>query len=331
MEVQRQIDQLLVQRAAEWFEVLQTGDASDRAAFVAWLRQSKLHVEKFLEIVALDKELQLLRPALEEDVDALLQRIAPHAAEQGRFNARHIPRQRVWRTTYIALAAGVLLGIAGLIAWRMQLQTQAVGYATALGEQRTFTLADGSVVTLNVGSTSRVRFSNDARRIELTRGEAIFKVARESARPFVVRAGRAQVEVVGTQFNVKRETDAGSVISVLEGRVRLSPNESLAAGEQADVKPDGSVEKRPHADVQRAVAWRQRRLIFEDTPLEDIVREFRRYEPSLRIRTEGIAPGSYQYGGIFDADDPSSLMDLLSREPDLVVEQENGEIVIRKK
>lgn len=57
--------------------------------------------------------------------------------------------------------------------------------------------------------------------------------------------------------------------------------------------------------------------------------EFNRYSRATRLRLEGVAPRSHHYNGIFDATDPDSLAELLSREPDLIVEKRNGEIVVR--
>jgi transmembrane sensor len=81
----------------------------------------------------------------------------------------------------------------------------------------------------------------------------------------------------------------------------------------------------------KTVAWRERRLIFDDAPLEDVIYEFNRYNQSPRLTLEGVPPGSHHYNGIFDAADPDSLAELLSREPDLSIERRNGEIVIRKR
>jgi transmembrane sensor len=348
MQVQRQIDRLLAQRAAEWLETLKSGDERDRAAFVEWLRQSKLHVEQYLEMVAIDRELQRLDPAQGEDVAELLKRIAPNIIELkrpggGRMQVAAASGRRKFLRIGVAVAAGIALCSVTLL-WRFDGGRSRGDFATAIGEQRTLTLSDGSVVTLNVASEIKVDFSSGARVIHLKSGEAVFKVAHDVARPFVVHTSTANVRAVGTQFNVDQRPD-GTVVSVLEGRVQvtaLAQNlqgspipkptiESLNAGEQARVQPNGRIEMRAHADVNKAIAWRQRRLVFEETPLEDIVREFNSYGPPMQLKIEGIEPGSRRYGGIFDADDPNSLADLLSQEPDLSVERRDREIIVRKR
>ena len=215
-------------------------------------------------------------------------------------------------------------------------------YATALGEQRTIQLADSSIVTLNADSRIELRMDGRHRDIKLRRGEALFKVAHDPNRPFTVQTDTVIVRAVGTQFNVY-ERPNGTRVSVLEGRVLITPfggggtmnaaraAESLGAGQEAQVAPDGTIRRNAKADVINTVAWRERRLIFEDAPLEDVIYEFNRYNQSPRLTLDGVPPGSHHYNGIFDAADPDSLAELLSREPDLSIERRNGEIVIRRR
>lgn len=340
MQVQRQIDRLLAQRAAEWIETLKDGDEQDREAFVQWLRQSKLHVEQYLEMAAIDQELRALASREGEDVDALLRRVAPNVVRFNRNEAEstEIARSRRhirWKTG-AALAAGLVLCI-GVVSY-LQQRTPAI--STAIGEQRTLTLADGSVLTLNTLSKVDIKFSRELRQIELKSGEAIFKVAADPARPFVVLTPSASVRALGTQFNVYQRSD-GATVSVVEGRVQVARRphslgsdgdqavQNLSAGEEAEVRASGEINKRVHADIDKAIAWRERRLFFEETPLDEIAQEFNRYGKSLKITLEGIEPGSRRYGGIFDADDPNSLAELLSREPDLLVERRDDKIVVR--
>src|SRR6202020_2602328 len=91
-------------------------------------------------------------------------------------------------------------------------------FETEIGENRRVTLADGSVISLGGNTRIEVALSEKVRAIELTRGEALFKVAKDSARPFKVRAGDATIIAVGTEFNVERDSDR-DVVSVTEGQV----------------------------------------------------------------------------------------------------------------
>jgi transmembrane sensor len=322
MKLQRQIDHLLAQRASEWHQMLQSADAPQRAEFVAWLKASPLHVNEYLEIAYTDRILQHVDGDRRYDVDALLAQIKARAVQ---------PTRRLkWLRP--ALAACILISAAALpFAYKHFIVQQR--FATRVGEQRTIQLTDNSLVTLNTDSDIRVHLNQTERDIELTHGEALFEVAQDAHRPFRVITRTATIQAIGTQFNVYEQAD-GTRVSVLEGRVKISTPldmQDLGVGEEADVQRDGTILRNVRPDVLKTVAWRERRLVFSEIPLEEIVREFNRYNPTQRLRLEGIAPGSYHYNGIFDATDPESLADLLAKEPDLLVERQGPDIVIRRR
>jgi transmembrane sensor len=130
-------------------------------------------------------------------------------------------------------------------------------------------------------------------------------------------------------------------VSVLEGRVRVTarsgqqddgPNaesELLVAGEEVDIHLDGTVHRNSKAVVANTVAWRQRRLVFENAGLEEMVGEFNRYNRSLRLRLEDVPAGAYRYSGVFDAADPESFVSVLEKEPDLLIERRGEDVIVR--
>jgi transmembrane sensor len=343
MKLQRRIDQLLAQRASEWHQILENADESERAEFVSWLKQSPLHVQEYLETVYTDQVLKHVDAEATEDVDTLIahmsQTVVPLTGVSAGLVSRGL-RPKRWAVG-IGCAAAVAL-CALLLPFVLRHFENAAEYATALGEQRTIQLADSSIVTLNADSRIELSLDHNHRNIELKRGEALFKVAHDPARPFTVQTHTVIVEAVGTQFNVY-ERQNGTRVSVLEGRVLIRPlgnggaaaiaptAQSLGAGQEAQVTPDGTIQRNAKADVVKTVAWRERRLIFDDAPIEDVIYEFNRYNQSPRLTLEGIPPGSRHYNGIFDAADPDSLAELLSREPDLVIERRDEQIIIRKR
>ncbi len=341
MKVQSRIDELLTLRASEWFEIMKAPAPADRTAFIAWLGESRRHVQEFLEVAAVDEAVGGVPPALRENLDTLVARVTtPPTSLPARARAqpwRQRPgahRSLRTRTTWIA-AATVLLTLG---AW-MVMQARFETFSTGVGEQRTIALADSSVVMLNTDSQLRWRIDAERRDVELRRGEAIFKVMPDAQRPFRVRTPAGVVRVIGTQFNVYARHDGITRVSVLEGRVRLtapgngtvpdSGTLTLKAGEEADIRADGSITLDPHPAVEQAMAWRERRLIFNDAPLEEMALEFNRYNRAPRLRLINVPPQTYRFAGIFDADDPESLAALLSRESDLLVERLGREIVVR--
>src|SRR5262249_15873572 len=119
----------------------------------------------------------------------------------------------------LGLAAAILLLVLGaLSAWFL---TQRGTYVTDVGEQRSFMLEDGSSVELNSRSRLKVHFTGCERSIELQAGQALFRVANDRTRPFVVNSGNASVRAVGTQFDVYRKK-SGTVVTVLEGIVAIA-------------------------------------------------------------------------------------------------------------
>jgi transmembrane sensor len=94
-------------------------------------------------------------------------------------------------------------------------------YETAISQQRTVTLADGSAVQLNTHTRLEVQLSGKLRELHLLEGEALFTVAHDTTRPFEVHVGEAVVRAVGTQFNIRRDV-RDTTVSVLEGAVHVS-------------------------------------------------------------------------------------------------------------
>jgi len=346
MSVQGQIDRLIAFQAAQWYERLRDGVHGHNAPFVQWLTESPRHMEAFLAVAA---EAPLIRKVLAEgscDLRELLRDVQPevmslpvrfeHPADAAA--ATLAPRRRFSGLRLWAVAA--VLAVISISAVLYQLMPSWQRFETQVGEQRALQLAEGSIVNLNAQSRVAVNFKESQRDVRLLQGEATFKVAPDSARPFRVHTSAAVVEAVGTQFNVYARSDGTTTVTVLEGKVTVSsavspaaqqPGSSLplVAGEEARVGSGGSIEREHHADVAEAIAWQQRKLIFKRTALEDMAAEFNRYNKSTRILLQGIEPGSFRFTGAFDADDPQSLAVLLAREPGLSVERRDGEILIR--
>lgn len=153
--------------------------------------------------------------------------------------------------------------------------------ATPRGGQYQLTLPDGSQVWLNAASSLRfpVAFTGAERRVELT-GEAYFEVAKDARHPFKVAARGAEVTVLGTHFDVQAYPDEPALAAtLLEGAVRLSQGSRqvvLQPGQQARPQPDGTVQVRA-VDVQHAVAWKNGYFVFNDEPIEGIMRQVARW------------------------------------------------------
>lgn len=342
MQLERQIEDLQALQASQWFERLKQGRPEDMSAFREWCAQSPVHIREFLEIGWADHELDELDTDRQVDLDSLLREIHPGVESlrpstlPASHNGPRHPRVRSrWRW---AVAAAATAACALGLGWYGRAWLSDHQYSTGVGELRTVELVDTSVVTLNTNSDIVVDFGIGGRDVKLRHGEAVFKVARDPTRPFRVHTRVGVVQAVGTQFNVYDRAE-GIDVAVLEGRVRLIPRtadasgaaipQELTAGQEARIGLDGAIQRTQRAEVARVIAWSKRRLKFDNAPLEEIAREFNRYHENVRLRLEGISPGSITYTGIFDADDPGALARFLERESDLLVERSEREIVIR--
>jgi transmembrane sensor len=195
---------------------------------------------------------------------------------------------------------------------------------------------DGSTVELNARSAVRVRLTERRRDVTLIEGQALFRVAKDQRRPFVVRAGDAQVRAVGTEFDVYKKQVA-TVVTVVEGRVETYGGSGsagaaaivLSAGEQLTVLPH-SVTRPTHIDTVAATAWVQQRLIFEETPLSDVAEEFNRYN-RRPLAVDDRELQNLKISGVYSSTDPTSLINFLRSQTSIrIIETEDQVRIVRR-
>jgi transmembrane sensor len=331
-----QMRNAIAAQAAEWFVEHRAGALCEarREAFIDWLRASPAHAREYLSLTGLAHDLGDAVKRFDESADALVARahgenkvIQPFVVS----NSKSLIRTR---ENGVRTAAAALLAAAVLLASVWWLQGRA-NYATAHAEQRSWRLDDGSTVHLNSGTEIKVRFEAARRQVDLIKGQAVFRVAKDSSRPFWVNAGDVVVKAVGTEFDVYRQKQ-GAVISVMEGRVAVwnapventSPAAQLDAGEQARVTSAAAVVSQKPDDVRKTVAWLQRQVVFDHDELADAVAEFNRYN-ELQIHIADSALRAEEVSGIFSAYDTESFLRFLERQPGMRVTRERNEVTVR--
>lgn len=350
MESPEKVDAKLGIQAAEWLIRLEDTErpttSRQQAEFFAWLRRSPQHLKAFFDAADLWRGLENFDAGREVDLEKLIAGRYSNAVRlRGIDSLREaddslrtpgLPR---WGRHRWLQAAGIaFLACAASIAGWKWLHEAAPVYSTSISQQSTFPLADGSVLHLNTHSRVRVLFSERERRVELLAGEALFSVAGDSKRPFLVHTGNATVRAIGTQFNV-REQSGTTTVAVVDGRVQVSADHDsgvepaapalLAAGEMASVSV-GRIDKRNVSSVADAVAWRQRRLVFHNASLAEVAAEFNRYN-SLQLRVADDIGRSRRLTGIFSADHPQSLILYLEHEYPLQARTEGNSILISER
>ena len=187
-----------------------------------------------------------------------------------------------------------------------------VGYSAKRGEIRLVQLGDGSMITLDTASAVAVQYHRRTRNVDLLAGRALFDVAKDKARPFVVTAGGLRVQAVGTSFVVRKAEAHPPEVLVQEGLVdvgqdlakapiRVGANMRVVASTNAG--PALSVTSVDPAAVTRELAWRQGMLAFEDVSLATVAEEFARYSDARIIITDPKL-AAVTITGLFAANNP---------------------------
>jgi transmembrane sensor len=203
--------------------------------------------------------------------------------------------------------------------------------STGKGNVFRLTLPDGTNVWLNSISSLRypVNFSGVEREVELM-GEAYFEVAKNRQHPFIVKTANSSIRVLGTHFNINAYPEENAMIAtLLEGSVLVSnghDSASVKPGQQAQVNRSGSLTV-DSANVQRAVAWRNRLFWFQQTTFDEIMFQIsRQYD----IEVSYIAPVYGSFSGILPQNLPlSNLLDMLEKGGNVHFTLEGKKIVVR--
>lgn len=322
--------------AAQWLARRQGGlSRSEDAQLAAWLAADPRHRDAWAELEAAWATLSF--PGQIGRAEEAKKRLATRATRRG-------------RRRLAAAGVALLLVVAGVLGVRTGDGAFPARTTTASVTPRpnTLTLPDGSTVELNAGADIAVEYSAEVRAVRLVRGEAWFAVAKNPARPFVVRVGEVTVRAVGTAFVVRQGADDVGVL-VTEGKVavqRGAAEDASVAGvtEPIFVTTGGRVEV--PADVSRApkvssaamsaremaaaLAWRGRRVEFTRTSLGEAVALFNR-QNAVQIVVAEAAVARVAISGIFWSDDPEGFVRLLESGFALQVAREGNTITLHSR
>lgn len=273
-------------QAIEWHQRLKQGemDTAARTEFRAWMR-SPANVKELAHICLIDASLGSLKGpvrALPKNVvdfqtyAPVIRPRAPQVAETKRSRS----------TAKIAVAASVLLAV--IIGAVASLMTTDRVIMTREGSWDKQMLDDGTVVYAGPSTKLRFHFDERLRSVELLRGEALFEVAKEPERPFVVSTYAGRVEALGTAFAT---ADSGDeiIVTVLEGKVAVSahkgaqPMVPLGANQQV-VLSQGNVSQPVAVNAERELKWIRNWYEYDGEPVGEIIAQLnQRHEAKIVV------------------------------------------------
>lgn len=294
---------------------------------------------------------------LDDTYDGTVPIRAWRARAAGRRDPSRNLRTKVWRAAAWA-ASAALLSVGLFVVLRyVQWPTSRIApletYQTRGGEHRQVVLADGSKIELGAKTSIAVQYGAARRSILLNGGEALFTVAHDRSRPFVVYAGGRSVTALGTQFNVWRDLDR-TTVTVTDGTVdvgpvrtppraeapdsfaeRASPGRSarLAKGQELTYTEAGEMSRAVQAaDLSAAVAWREGRRVYRQMPLKYVIADVNRYFKQQIVLSDRAASELKFSGAVLQTQPASEFLKALQNIFELeVIDASEEQIVIRSR
>lgn len=323
-------DNQLQREATEWFVRMRGGEAErHRADFERWLARGALHRTAY-------------------------NRIANLYSAGKRVNWDKLPSPRPVRgaAKRMWMASLGIVALAGFVAWRAigvpmapgdgasqvtqvdaGRKSEAIQYATRLGEIRTVRLSDGSKLTIDTDTLVTVDFGPAERQLRLERGRARFDVAHE-ARPFVVDAGDTVVIARGTLFDVSYHAARKIEVHLVHGAVDVkrrgagaTPATRLSPGDSIVYDGTAAPQRLEAPAARQQEDWPDGMVEFRSEPLATVIAHINRYAVT-KIRLADPRLGAVEVSGVFRIDDPEQLAGHLAQLLELQVERSSGEIIL---
>lgn len=202
--------------------------------------------------------------------------------------------------------------------------TRPLRFVTAVGEQRSVVLADGSKVSLNTGTAIEVAYGPEERVVRLVRGQALFDVAHAPQRPFSVIVAGRKVTALGTLFEVR--VDASRLrVTLLRGRVRVDEETGKSEGQGVSATPRAPTFLSPgeqfsavgtlapvvqSVDVGQQLLWRQSLVEFDDEPIAGAIAELNRYSSTPIVAADSRV-AAMRISGVVRTGDPADFTALV--------------------
>lgn len=338
----------VLEQAAHWFDRVSSSALAghELAEFDDW-RTNPIHQLAFAEIEATyagakagaeSTEMLALRH------EALSRLVMPRANSRRRFAlvgavaASILAIAGTWAfvdrtgfTPTVSQIAGINLPASGPVE---AVASAPIVYRTAIGERLMVTLPDGSSATLNTASRLELAYTSAARRLILDQGQALFRVAKGQARPFIVQALNRIVTAHGTVFDVRIEAGKKVKVALVEGAVSVA-NVAGPAQSKTELQPNDvlvasadQVQVSRVPQIDKEVSWRQGFIIFEDESLADATAEVNRYvNTPIVLKDDRLK--QIRVSGAFRTGETAAFVEALQFSfPVRVVERDKDRIVL---
>jgi transmembrane sensor len=317
-------DDAISQRAADYYQRRRFWEWSDadQAELDAWLAESFLHRAAYLRVEAIVARTQHLVA------------LRPFEFGQGMPGGPGKTMYRRFVLPFLAAASVALFSALGIPFVSSLMQSPDRNFSTDVGGRTLVKFADGTQIELNTDTAMRFRMTGEERTVWLERGEAWFHVSHNAANPFTVVVGKHRVIDLGTEFLVRRGANDVEV-ALVNGRAMLNtegtPATMLAPGDDAVATPVSvSVTRKTPQQLADELAWRRGVLVFRNTRLADVVREFNRYNAIKLVIADSSVAG-VKISTDLKADDVESFVQLAEAVLNLRADREGNEILISRR
>ena len=337
-----------LEQATRWLVRSQDRDFTpeDKKLMAAWLEENPANREAFEEMGGVWEHIGVLGHVFAPEKEYKRPKILVRHRKAERFTGLKALLSRFSEPKIraaIALTAMAVLVLLCLPVFRAYFSEQAEAvhaYKTMIGEQKTLTLGDGSVLKMNVKSALSIRMSNKRRQVEMSEGEVFFVVAADTNRPFEVRTPNGLVRVLGTAFNVKSRSGRVAV-DVERGHVLVKdapkgPGDmraggvTLVAGQGVDIDPSGRLSRLRPSDMKQVLAWQNRQALFKNTPLGEVLRDLELYH-DVRVKLAFPELEAKGITGSFDMGNIDQTLEVIMAAASLKAEKEaDGTITLYK-
>ena len=338
-----EIDALLSEQAAGWFVRLVANDLSlrERREYLAWLKASDRHVEALLDIYryhGYGRKAKLnMRSSPDSDPGGNVIPFTPRGMTTVHHD-RELRRRRKRALRFAAALACVAFTFVTALTVKAFYFDKRI--TTAVGKWDQKMLSDGTVLRIGPNTQLRWSFDDGQRVIVLSRGEAVFEVAKDPSRPFIVTTHIGDVRAVGTEFGVSLMNASTAVVTVAHGKVAVSkPNngrlvvedKSAAVAElvadQQIVMSAAGAQSVKQVDASRELQWATGYYEFRGETVGQAIEEFnRRNRLQVRMADPAIGGISMPFTTV-KLDDPETFAVMLAARPDVQVAYENADII----